>query len=86
MATCSGNSDDHCCYIKGKACIFLEKNTIPGRKWSCGLRRELGSWSEVHKDERYLQEVKPKLDELELPNCGDWPRPGETCAECGVTG
>jgi hypothetical protein len=47
------NLDDHCCYLKGKVCQFLEENTEPGFRWSCGLRRELGSWDAVLADPRY---------------------------------
>ena len=86
MATCSGNSDGHCCHLAGRVCSFLEEDTVPGRRWTCGLRRDLGSWSATHQDPRYLAEVKPVLDAKGLPDCGDWPRPGEICAECGVTG
>lgn len=47
------NNDDHCCYIDGEPCPFLEQNTEPGFRWSCGLRRELGSWDAVIADPRY---------------------------------
>lgn len=51
---CHGrNADDHCCYINGKPCLFLEENTEVGFRWSCGLRRELGSWDAVLADPRY---------------------------------
>jgi len=51
---CKGrNNKDHCCYIAGKPCPFLERNTEKGFRWSCGLRRELGSWDAVIADPRY---------------------------------
>ena len=86
MAFCSGNSEGHCCHVGGAVCRFLEENTVNGRRWVCGLRRDLGSWSEVHHAPDYLTHVKPKLNAASLPDCGDWPRAGEKCHECGVTG
>lgn len=47
------NKSDHCCYVDGKPCVFLEENTVEGFRWSCGLRRELGSWAAVVADPRY---------------------------------
>jgi hypothetical protein len=84
-AACSGNSSDHCCYVSGVACRFLEENTVPGRRWACGLRRELGSWEAVHTDARYLRHVQPMWDRLG-GSCGDWPRAGKKCEACGVSG
>lgn len=87
MGLCTGNSEDHCCYaLGGVACRFLEENTVEGRRWACGLRRELGDWSKVHSDPRYLAHVKPYWNKVGMVDCGDWPRPGEACATCGVTG
>jgi hypothetical protein len=84
MATiCTGNGDEHCCWING-VCEFLEENTVPGRRWACGLRRELGSWQAVHADSRYLTNVHPVLARIGDPDCGDWPAPGVTCAACGA--
>jgi hypothetical protein len=31
----------------------LEENTVPGRRWACGLFRELGDWNSVIADRRY---------------------------------
>ena len=87
MATCNGNSDDHCCYIKGKQCKHLEENTVPGRRWACGLFRIFGSWGAVHESDGYLTDVKPDLEDIiGDTNCGDWPRSGERCATCGAEG
>ena len=75
------NLDDHCCYLKGKVCQFLEENTEPGFRWSCGLRRELGSWDAVLADPRY-QPIKEHF----APNgydCKTWPGKFR-CTTCGV--
>ena len=75
---CTGNGPDHCCYLAGDPCPFLEENTVPGRRWVCGLRRELGSWGAVAADERYLTVVRPvwdavtPADGLPMPDCGTW--------------
>ena len=85
-ATCHGNGPDHCCTFQGVTCTHLEENTVEGRRWACGLRRELGSWEAVYADARY-EDVRTKLRDIGITvDCGDWPTPGETCATCGVTG
>lgn len=81
---CLGNAKDHCCYVNGKPCLFLETNTVEGRKWACGLRRELGNWDDVITSDRYLVYVQPYFGEM---NCRDWPD-GEgvnygRCVDCG---
>ena len=81
---CQGTSDDHCCWLAGKVCEFLEEDTVPGRRWACGLYRELGSWDAVHTDHRY-EPVKVFLEPHGFL-CGDWPTPGVHCGTCGVTG
>lgn len=70
MRTCHGNGEDHCCYVRGEVCEFLEENTIEGRRWVCGLLRELGSWDKVHEDPRYIDRVQPAWDGFD---CGTWP-------------
>lgn len=85
MAGCSGNTVDHCCYVNGQPCAFLEQDTIPGRHWVCGLRRELGSWDAVHADPRYRQAVAPYFEPKQM-SCGTYPEPGRTCPECGLHG
>ena len=82
---CSGNSVDHCCYVAGGVCPHLEEGTVPGRFWSCGLRRELVSWEAVHADSRYQADVRARLP-ASVGDCGDWPPPGVTCGACGVVG
>jgi hypothetical protein len=68
-------------------CRFLEEGTVDGRRWACGLRRELGDWDKVHADSRYLEDVKPILEGIGVAvDCGDWPPPGKACGTCGVTG
>ncbi len=83
---CSGNTPDHCCYVAGVPCRFLEEDTVEGRHWACGLRRRLGSWAKVHASKDYRTHVKPHWTTPGVNDCGDWPLPGETCAECGATG
>lgn len=86
MAQCQA-ADGHCCWIVGGVCPLL-RDDGPGasRRWVCTLRERLGSWQAVHTDPEYLRTVGPVVMELVGVYCGDWPRPGETCAECGVTG
>lgn len=47
------NLSDHCCYIKGRPCPFLEENIERDQRWSCQLRRETGSWEAAIADPRY---------------------------------
>jgi hypothetical protein len=75
------NSNSHCCYIDGKVCEFLEENSEPGFRWSCGLRRELGSWNAVLSDPRY-KPIGEKLSKHGI-NCKDWPGPKDICTVCG---
>lgn len=84
-STCLGrNLDEHCCWIAGKVCEFLEENTEKGFRWSCGLRRELGSWDAVITDPRYL-DGPAKESTTPNMNCRDWPSPsaGGPCKLCG---
>lgn len=86
MPRCDGNSEDHCCYLgKHGVCNFLEENTVPGRRWACGIYRHYGSWSKVHNSNIYLEFIRPKLNEMDIEqNCGDWPPSGTACGTCGV--
>ena len=72
--TCHGNGEDHCCWLGGEVCQYLEENTVPGRRWACGLRRRAGSWSAVYESVAYRRNVKPKLRALNVVDCGDWPQ------------
>lgn len=82
---CHGNSEDHCCWLSGEVCQFLEEGTVPGRRWACKLRRELGSWDAVHRNAQYLVYIKPKLEAASISvDCGDWPQKANThCTICG---
>jgi len=84
MADCLGLADDHCCYIGGEVCSYLEEGTVAGRRWVCGLLRELGSWARVYGDGRY-DGVRVKLRARGMTfDCGDWPGDGDRCASCGL--
>lgn len=75
MSICTGAGNvngDHCCYVNGEACQYLEMNTIPGRKWVCGLYRTLGSWDAVHEDEGYKANVQSVWDQVGIESCGAW--------------
>jgi hypothetical protein len=77
---CHGNGDTHCCYVAGQVCRFLEENTVPGRRWACGLRRTLGSWAAVHADAGYQEHVQPHWDAAGITSCGAWgPGTGQCC-------
>lgn len=84
------NLEDHCCYFDGQPCPFVEEKTEPGFRWSCGLRRELGSWDAVLVDPRYVEIVRPKHEArsarigVSLSNCRDYPAPPEKCTYCGA--
>jgi len=79
------NLDMHCCWTGGIACEFLEENTEPGFRWTCGLRRELGDWDKVLADPRYLNGPGAFLGPKDI-NCKDWPdeTKGQRCKGCGV--
>jgi hypothetical protein len=81
---CSGNGKDHCCYLQGKPCRYVEENTVPGRRWACGLRRRLGDWDAVLISSEYQANVAPKLAPYGY-NCRDWPDfpLGSRCSDCG---
>ena len=89
---CPGDRDQHCCWLAGRPCPFLEEGTVEGRRWACGLRRELGSWDAVHDDPRYLSTVAPEWAALPpfedgtpvIISCGDWPTPRNPCGTCGA--
>ena len=85
MAICHGIGKDHCCWMAGKPCIHLEEDTVPGRKWACGLRRKYGDWDKVLSSEEYLLTVEPHFGPQGV-NCRDWPdlAEGQSCNECGL--
>ena len=88
MPVCHGNADDHCCHDGGGVCVYLEENTVEGRRWACGLRRELGSWDKVHESDRYKKSKVGKWFALNHPGfgCGDYPLANTKCETCGVSG
>lgn len=86
MVTCAATSG-HCCWVAGVVCPFLRHDgPVAVRRWVCTLREELGSWDAVHADARYRRLVRAPMAGVVTADCGDWPPPGETCAECGVVG
>lgn len=85
-ATCRGAGTpdgDHCCYVAGEPCRFLEVDTMPGRHWVCGLRRELGSWDAVHVDSRYVEHVQPMFDRIG-GSCGEFGPAQKQCCYAEV--
>ena len=88
MGVCHA-SDDHCCYLGrfGVCSLLRDDGPDAARRWVCTLREEHGNWADVHTDPRYLAEVRPMLDEIDVVvDCGDWPEPGKRCATCGTIG
>lgn len=71
-AYCHGNGADHCCYIDGSVCPYLETDTLDGRHWVCSLRRELASWTAVYADPRYIADVKPAWVRKNVADCGEF--------------
>lgn len=74
---CCGNGNDHCCYVKGSPCKYLEENTVEGRRWACGLRRKYGNWDDVIASIEYQTDIVPvwgnPLEDPTVLNCKDWP-------------
>ena len=73
---CHGDGGDHCCYINGTTCPFLEEGTVEGRRWACGLLRELGTWQAVYADRRWSGSDIAAWFNQRYPGfgCGDWPQ------------
>ena len=82
MSCLGRNFDDHCCYLAGKVCDFLEENTEPGFRWSCGLRRELGDWDKVLADPRY-KPIGEFFIEVIGVDCKDFGSSKHPCTHCG---
>jgi len=84
-ATCSGNTPAHCCVYGGVVCPYLEENTIPNRRWVCGLMREHQDWDKVLADPRYKKTLTPLYEKFVWPfysvkyNCKTWPVKGCEC-------
>ena len=85
MASCEGTSDDHCCYLGAYGvCEHLEENTVPSRRWACGLLVTYGSWDAMYESAEYV-EVRRRLRAVGVAeDCGDWPASGKKCGTCGV--
>ena len=85
--SCHGNGNDHCCYLGDKGvCPHLEENTVPGRRWACGLLRRYGSWEAAEASEEYQTDVQPFMNEFDGGrwSCSTWPEKyGNSCATCG---
>ncbi len=87
MAVCTGNSTEHCCWINGVVCPYLEENTVEGRRWACGLLRKLGSWEAVYDSSEYQTSDAAAMFTAVWPGfgCGDWPQdiPGVLASPSG---
>ena len=75
---CWDDGDDHCCWIDGHVCTYLEEWTVQGRRWSCRLYREQGSWLAVYQTTEYQRDVQPTMTRIGI-NCGEY---GPTCGVC----
>jgi hypothetical protein len=82
---CAGNAKDHCCWIAGKRCPYSEDNTVPGRRWVCGLRREYGNWDDVLASDRYKAVPGAHFAPMGM-DCKTWPdiTKQQSCGECGL--
>ena len=86
MVAC-GAAAGHCCWLgQAGVCPFLRDDGDADRRWVCTLRERLGSWAAVHADLGYQARVAPTMRAHGQVDCGDWPGPGVTCGECGVSG
>jgi hypothetical protein len=82
---CEGNIEDHCCWVAGEVCEFLQENTVPGRRWACGLLVKYGDWESVYIATEY-DSVRTKFMDIKFDDdmrCGDWPALGVKCNACG---
>ena len=85
MAVC-GSTTGHCCHLGPFGVCPALREDDNGRRWVCTFRERLGSWEAVHADPEYLDAIGPIVLDLVGVYCGDWPKPGESCGECGVIG
>ena len=75
--------DEHCCWLNGVQCKYLEENTVPGRRWACGLKRRYNTWDAAINSEEYKQDIEPHFGPKGI-NCKDWPDiPHTKCFACG---
>ena len=88
MATCGATATAHCCHLgPAGVCPYFDPAPPPEAGGHCSLRRQYRSWETTYFDPRYSW-VKEQLVSLGYSgmNCGDYPRRGEHCNTCGVTG
>jgi hypothetical protein len=87
MVTCEAGTG-HCCWLghHGVCPQLRDDGPAAPRRWVCRFRERLGSWEAVHADPEYRATVGAIVLDMVGVYCGDWPRPGESCAECGVRG
>ena len=85
--TCTGRGTadgDHCCYIGGVQCLYLEEpRGRSRRKFVCGLRATLGSWQAVNLSAEY-EPIGTHWQSIGLPYnyCETYqPGPGLCCRE-----
>ena len=88
MVACEAGAD-HCCYLGPFGVCPALRDDGPGaaRRWVCTIREAEGSWAAVHVAKAYRRSgIADIVNDLVGVDCGDWPRPGETCHTCGVIG
>lgn len=77
----------HCCWLEGPVCRYLRDDGPDAqRRFVCTFFERLGNWDAVHADPVYQAEIAPLMLRLTGVLCGDWPPPGQVCAECGAGG
>lgn len=76
---CHGNGEEHCCWVDGEVCRYLEVDTVPGRHWVCGVRRRYDTWEEAHQDPGYIENVHSVWERTGTADCGDWKIEGQCC-------
>ena len=75
--SCHGNNKDHCCTFNGIDCKYLEKDTVPGRRWACGLHVKYGGWEGALNSWEYIKDIAPNFNKKGgvggAYNCREWP-------------
>ena len=82
-------SADHCCNLGpfGVCPALRDDGPNADRRRVCTIREHEGSWAAMVTAKAYrLSGIADIVRDLVGVDCGDWPRPGETCHTCGVTG
>jgi hypothetical protein len=82
---CHGNAEEHCCYVAGEVCPYLEENTVSGRRWACGLLRRLGSWDAVNRSDEYrpIGETWVRVSKMPFNYCEAF-NPRHCCREADL--